>query len=652
MPSKKSTLSRILTFVLLPILCIILSLKVFAADTTAPYTTAAKDPAEPDGNNGWYKKPVTITLESTDTESGVKEINYKIDLASWKKFDLTDTLNLAPNPSFEISDYSPPLDVKDWDVGTTDSFATYSKDTSEYMPGFESTSVKIESTGGSWHSVNNIDSPAYSSSYISMSAYAWIKSSSATTGNAYFKIYAISEDVNGVKTISPVAESPSISGQNDWTKVSLNFVVNAQDVIGVYMDVGLNGVGTMWVDAVNIAASILPKVTFTVATDSAAHVVQYYAVDRAGNEEGVKNVTFKIDQTPPGNWRDAGAVRALSGNDHELYLWTHVDDVTAGFSPETDKFQYTTKHNPGFGTFEDLTGCASTWQPDDWATTATIPPLPGDHTAYLVTPKVDFCDSEWKICKYVRFYAEDMAGNNASKDICINGPWIKVRGKGIVGTSNIIDMVSEAVDYNTDGLIETGGDSSNFFDSSAHLHFRESPAPPDYNYDNLSALSTGSKITISTSGDLVSSSGVYKVDGNYEITSHKIPGNYDEASFNQIVFINGDLKISSDIKVASGSTALFIVKGKVEIQKNVTDMEIGLIADGRIYTAYNITEGEHSSTLILKGVFICNKFVFQRTLQGTQNEYYPSEDFTYEPKYVVKLGEYLGKNAVKWVYSD
>lgn len=105
MPYKLSVLSKLL---FVSFLFFAISEVVYAADTTAPYTTATKDPAEPDGNNGWYKKPVTITLESTDTESGVKEINYKIDSSSWKKFDLTDTLNLAPNPSFEISDYSPP----------------------------------------------------------------------------------------------------------------------------------------------------------------------------------------------------------------------------------------------------------------------------------------------------------------------------------------------------------------------------------------------------------------------------------------------------------------------------------------------------------------------------------------------------------------
>jgi len=56
--------------------------------------------------------------------------------------------------------------------------------------------------------------------------------------------------------------------------------------------------------------------------------------------------------------------------------------------------------------------------------------------------------------------------------------------------------------------------------------------------------------------------------------------------------------------------------------------------------------------LNLRGVFVADKINFQRTLQGTQNEKYSSEDIVYEPKYVLKMSDYIGNNAVKWVYSD
>ena len=650
MPSKTNAVRKLFALSVFSVVGLLFCFNTLAADATAPITTATKSPSSPDGKNGWYVTPVEITLQSTDLDSGVKEINYKIDSLSWQKVDFSNSLNLAPNPSFEFSDENPPINTKDWTVGTIDGFVNYARDTSEYKPGFETTSLRINSTGAGWHSVNHAAMFAVATPYSNMNAYAWIKSSSVT-GTAYFKVYAVSQDINGVKTVTPLATSSTLSGTNDWTQLAVNFVVNVPNAIGVYLEIGLDGAGTIWTDAADITNSLSPSTTFTVSTDSILHTVQYYAVDRAENTETTKNLTFKLDQTSPGNWSDSGAVRAPQGSVHELYVWTNVDDYTSGISTLSNKFQYTTPRNAGYGYFSNLLGCNSTWRANQWA--ALVPPsTPGAQTAYLITPKVDFCDSNWKTCHYVKFYAEDMAGNTAAKETCLYGPWIKVRGKGIVRSNTTIDMLSEADDYNTDGLIETGGVYSTFFDSSTNYYASESPAPPDYNYSKFYSMTTSSKTTISTSGNLVASSGVYKIDGNYTITSGKIPGTYSTATFNQIVFVNGDMTISSNIKVANSSTALFIVKGNVKISKNVTETSIGIISDGTISTAYDLAEGDYCSTLTLKGIFTANKFLFTRTLQGTKNDQYPSEDITYEPKYAIKLVDYMGSNSIKWVSSD
>jgi len=648
MPKSSLLRKQLFTFVYLFLFAFIPT-KVFA-ETTPPVTTAEKEPPAPNGKLLWYVTPVEITLTSTDLESGVKEINYKIDSSNWAKKDFTDTLNLISNPSFEMSDENAPIYTKDWAVGVQDQYVTYSRDSLNYKPGFATTSIQISSTGGSWHSINNSDNFAVSTSYNNMNAYAWIKTESVS-GSAYFKVYAISQDQSGQQTINLLSTSSSLTGTNDWTQLSLNFVVGVDNAIGVYMEIGIEGAGTVWMDAVNINSSLAPTTTFTVATDG-EHTVQYYAVDKAENIENIKTTSFKIDQTPPGNWRDSGAVRALFGSDHELYVWTHVDDTTSGLSTLTDKFQYTTRVHDGFGRFSTLYSCSSTWQPNTWAVLVSPPFLPGAYSAYLITPKVDFCDSNWKICHYTRFYAEDLAGNSSTKDMCINGPWIKVRGKGIVRSNNDIDMISEAYEDNTDGLIETKGNFIDFFNSSVGLYMNNSVNPPDYDYNKFFNMTSSSKNQISTSEDLISADGIYFVDGDYEITSQKIPSNYSSATFNQIVFINGNLRISSAIQVANSSTALFIVKGNVEIAKTVTTIKVGIICDGSIYTAYNITEGEASSAITMNGIFIANKIAFQRTLQGTQNEKYPSDEITYEPKYVLKLRDYIGVNDIQWLSTN
>ena len=50
-----------------------------AGDTTPPRTTHTLDPAEPDGEGGWYTSPVDVTLDATDNEggSGVATTEYR-----------------------------------------------------------------------------------------------------------------------------------------------------------------------------------------------------------------------------------------------------------------------------------------------------------------------------------------------------------------------------------------------------------------------------------------------------------------------------------------------------------------------------------------------------------------------------------------------
>lgn len=49
------------------------------ADSTPPETTAEMTPANPDGENGWYKNPVTVTLSATDTKPGLDSTFYSLD---------------------------------------------------------------------------------------------------------------------------------------------------------------------------------------------------------------------------------------------------------------------------------------------------------------------------------------------------------------------------------------------------------------------------------------------------------------------------------------------------------------------------------------------------------------------------------------------
>ncbi|BBH24554.1 hypothetical protein Back11_58990 [Paenibacillus baekrokdamisoli] len=63
-------------------------------DKTSPVTTATVSPEQPDGLNGMYVHPVTVTLESTDNLSGVATTEYSLDNAStWQLYTSAVTFN-------------------------------------------------------------------------------------------------------------------------------------------------------------------------------------------------------------------------------------------------------------------------------------------------------------------------------------------------------------------------------------------------------------------------------------------------------------------------------------------------------------------------------------------------------------------------------
>jgi hypothetical protein len=618
--------------------------KAYATDTTSPVTTNTVVPSSANGKNGWYITPVTYTLNATDLESGVKEINYQVDSAPWQKVTFSDTLNLVPNPSFEEPDVGSPIYTKYWIKTSPGNSATYTRDTAVYAPGFDTVSIKISLNASGWHTISHTNNFAVATPYNNMNSSVWIKTDAVDA--AYYKIFAVTQDQSGEKTYTEILESATLTGTNDWTKLSNSFTVNVNSAIGVFMEVGVEGKGTAWIDAASINDSVVVTSTnVSVGTDG-EHTLKYYSVDRSDNVETTHTVSFKIDQTPPGNWHDSGAIRGLFGSDHELYVYTNVEDEISGLSVFTDKYQYHTKKNPGFGRFANILTCNSTWYPDGWFLLISPPFQPGVKSAYLITPKTDFCDNDWKICKTVKFYSEDMAGNVAIKDYCINGPWIKIHGQGVVGAAYGIDMLAEPLDYNTDGIIEIGNSNISFFTGLNNWVIKNQPFESEDNYDKF--WNTAKNKT-QMGATLPISSGVYYVNGNLTVDNAQIPSNYGSKIFNAIVFVNGILTVDRDLTINQASTLLFIVKQDAKIKKSLSSLSAGILADGDIYTAYDIAEGDATPTLILKGVYAANRIRLQRTLQGTGNKNDPSEDFTYEPKYVTNLADFLGEKSVKWL---
>lgn len=633
----------------------VLAVSTAWADTTPPTSSTAKTPPIPNGKNDWYVSPVQVQISATDAESGVKEINYKINSSSWNKVSFTNSLNLAPNASFETIDNGNTPIIQDWSATIQDADTTYSRDTSTYAPGFSNTSAKIVTTGTGWHGINNQLNFAAATPLSNMSASVKFKTENVTT-LAFFKVYLVSQDAGGNLSYTYITQSAGQFGTADWSTQSVNFVANDPNAVGVYLDIGLNDAGTVWIDAASITQTAVSADTVFSVGANGTHTVEYYAVDNSGNAEvhsctapKVNCLEFNIDQTPPGNWHDAEAVRGTGGSDHELFVYATVEDAVSGMSTLSNKYMYHIDTEDGFGRYENLLHCNTPWQENTWVDLISEPFGDGDLQAILKTQKTDFCNNDWKICKTVKFYAEDMAGNVTTKDFCLNGPWLQFSGGGAVKANGGIDMVSEPEEENSDGLVELGNDLMGFFTTSKDWVLMDSPGLKDYDYNGWVDRVKTTPTTISS---LNSNAGVYLINGNIDITNAKVPNNYGSATFSQIVFVNGDLRVSTNFGVGTNSAALFIVKGKVEIAKSVETVGVGILADGDFYTAYNTSEGDTTKTLNLNGIYAANLFHFQRTLQGSNNSKYPSEHFVFEPKYMIKLASFLGTNSIKWIRED
>lgn len=631
----------------------LLAFHVFAADILAPSTTVTQTPTLPNGNNEWFTTPITFTLHATDLESGVQTLSYRRDTGVWQTTTFEDTLNLVTNPSFEELDENTAFQTYGWlpiaDITPT----TYQRDASVFKTGFETTAVKISGTAPGWHAITNVATFVPASYLHNMNATTWIKTDNVSQ-IAYFKVYAVTQG-NNIST-TPIAQSNTVSGTNDWGQLSANFIVSEPATIGVYLELGLLGSGTIWLDASAISESLTTAtVTTSIAVDG-EHTLEYYATDRNGNQEThtclgtTKNCkTIKLDQTPPGNWHDSGAYRGVGGQAYEVYVYATVEDDTSGISTNTNSFQYFTENNATFGKYANLLNCNSTWNSNTSASLSSPAFTNGTKSAYLLTPKTSFCNNNWSFCKIVNFYAEDVAGNKGTKDFCINGPWVAVSGKGIVHANGGITMIAEADGNNTDGLIESGTSQLDFFTSSKNWYIKNATTEEGISYQQL-FTQTADKLTLADK-HMKNSTGIYYVSQSMTLEASSLPQDFSGKNNSQIIFVNGDLTIDKNINTTNDAAIMFVVKGDVKIMEKVTNVNAAIIADGTLYTAYDSEEGEASNTLSMHGIYVANNFKLQRTLQGTNNSKTPSEEFVYEPKYVTNLAQFYKTNEVIWLSS-
>lgn len=606
----------------------------WAADTTSPISAHVFTPNTPDGNNGWYVSPVQVELTATDLESGVASLHWRIDDGGWEEEQYSESLNLAPNPSFEVPGEG--QELASWDFsgvvgaeGTRASEAAYAGDFS----------AKVSAPQSGWSFWGNAGDYVVVTPWSNMTASVWVKAEGISGSGAQFRVYALSPA--GATQIT--ASDLQVSGTADWTRLSAEFVVSVSDAYGLYLEIGIDGVGTAWFDAAQITIALAEaKVEFTVPQNGEL-TLEYYAVDRMDNEETPhQTADLKVDTVAPGNWSDFETYRM--GNDHTLISAITVEDESSGLDQDAAAFQYTVDGGLNWGYYFTLLACWEwSWVPDGWLSTFGSPYY-GGTVMRIATFPIDYCNSNWSICKGQRFQVEDLAGNVGTKETCANGPWIRASGGGDIYAAAGIETRAEGAEANAEHSISTGGGMSTFFSSEADWKIS--------NYSPLlSKLSYSEWVNKFPDPTLISvlptASGIYLIDSSFTIDRDTIPAGLETSAFGAVVFVNGDVIIAEDYELGSEGALLFIVAGNVRVDEAVVETAGFFIVDGNFNTAYN--GSADTSPWVLYGGMAAETFTFPRSQRKNgENFKTPAEHVVFQPQYYLLLAEHFTWGRYSW----
>jgi hypothetical protein len=595
------------------------------------------------GSNGWYVSTVNVTLSVEDLESGVASLEYWVDAGTPHVVPFSTGKNLVSNPSFEKLDLLGNLEGWEKVIGGV---ATLSQANDEVK--FDSYSAKIVSSAPGWASFDTFSSFApVLNAGVTYTVSGWVKRSGLSGNGAQLRILRQSDGLL-------VDSSSYVSSDGEWLRVAKNFTPPTS---GAYViEAGLEGTGTVWWDGINLYQGLDEPTYSFVVSGNGTHQVHYSAI----NNENIKGPTkdspvFRIDTVSPGNWRDFSLVRPPGANSHTFVASITVDDQTSGLDPGTAYFQYIVKHKTEFGYHSDLENCGSSWIPNDparppnvdgaydptsgWYPSTVTPNTPGSTTITFSTPKVDFCDDDWADIKKIKFRIKDMAGNSSIREFAVNTAWIQTLSSDVHAEGNI-DMPSAVGDNAT--FMISASSVTNFVSTQNWLVYPYSGVSfPGYDY----WFSKIKPIDSLPSGKLPQADGlgVYLVNSGYTIDSNTRPS--PTASFTGVVFINGDLTINDGFSLSGGSALVFVVKGKVGVNKQVEDIAGIYLADGLIETSMG---GSLNKQLRVKGSLIsATGFDLKRSLSNNST---PAEVIEYQPRYLLNsdLAKLFSTSNYSW----
>jgi len=417
-------------------------------DTVAPVTTIILDGTM--GDNGWYTIIVTATLSATDDFSGVGATWYILDYGYWKIYSVPFTIssdgehvvalysfdragNKEDTNSINIKiDKISPITTHEFEgIPGADGWAsnvTVTLSASDATSGVNYTKYKLDD--GKWMIYADpfvvTDDGDHTLYYYSVD----LAGNTETTKEVDFKI---EHDI-----VPPVTTHnfSGVMGDNEWFTSNVAVTLTAVD--------DSSGVDyTMYkLDDGNWE----PYINLFLVTEDGEHTLHYFSVDKVGNKEPVKKVTFKIDQTVP--------TIDLTWDKENSKLVANVSDETSGVAKVE------------FYVNDDLVGTVTT-APYEWEVTK---PKKGDMGQAIVFDNA----SNEAISKEINAVSQGQSQSQSSSLISVQGSTLsnpepeldvgRVWMRGLLFQCNCIGNVNHAfalrlhyIEFNgnerTDGVV-------------------------------------------------------------------------------------------------------------------------------------------------------------------------------------------------------
>ncbi|MDD1756777.1 MAG: Ig-like domain-containing protein, partial [Methanomassiliicoccales archaeon] len=272
----------------------------FGIDFDAPVSSAKVDGVM--GQEGWYVSSVDVVINASDSLSGLLAIQYSLDGGSWENYTSAVTISEPGEHSllFRAEDVAGNLqDTVELSIKLDNSLPT-SELTNEGTTGEEGWFVSMVGV-----SPNGSDTGSgIASYYCRVDGGSWSILAGDLTlveeGEHSIEIYAIDRAGNIGPTIlrtvridnsAPTSSLTASGSEGDqgWFVSSLRFEIQAMDAVSGVGSIYYSISGDEW-------QSYLEPITIDT---EGVYDVRRFAVDRAGNAEGVTSSQLKVDLSAP-----------------------------------------------------------------------------------------------------------------------------------------------------------------------------------------------------------------------------------------------------------------------------------------------------------------------------------------------------------------